>query len=63
MADSDLVFIRPVSVDTFAPGGLVRLYRKDDGVDDSLPRHLRWHAVARELLGLPPAPASRCPTT
>jgi Family of unknown function (DUF6492) len=61
MADSDLVFIRPVSVSTFAPGGAVRLYRKDDAVDDSLPRHLRWHAVARELLGLPPAQAVPLP--
>ena len=32
MADSDLVFIRPVTVATFAPGGRVRLYRMDDGV-------------------------------
>jgi Family of unknown function (DUF6492) len=54
MADSDVVFIRPVSIATFAPDGQVRLFRKDDGVDDSLPRHLKWHAVARELLGLPP---------
>jgi hypothetical protein len=55
MADSDLVFIRPVTVGTFEQGGRVRLYRKDDAIDDSLPRHLRWHAVARELLGLRPA--------
>jgi hypothetical protein len=61
LADSDLVFIRPISPDTFAPGGRVRLYKKDDGIDDSLSRHLRWHAVARELLGLPPAPAPPLP--
>jgi hypothetical protein len=61
MADSDLVFIRPVTAATFAPGGRVRLYRMDDGVGDSLPRHLRWHAVARELLGLPPAPPPPLP--
>jgi hypothetical protein len=54
LADSDLVFIRPVTLATFAPDGRVRLYRKDGGVDDTLPRHLRWHAVAHELLGLPP---------
>jgi hypothetical protein len=35
--------------------------RQDDGIDDSLPRHLRWHAVARELLGLPPPPAPPLP--
>jgi hypothetical protein len=61
MADSDIVFIRPVTVETFAPGGRVRLYKKDDGIDDSLPRHLRWHAVARELLGLQPGPTPPLP--
>jgi hypothetical protein len=61
MADSDLVFIRPVTVATFAPAGRVRLYRLDDGVVASLPRHLRWHAVARDLLGLPPAPPPPLP--
>jgi hypothetical protein len=61
LADSDLVFIRPVSVATFAPGGRVRLYRRDEGVDESLPRHLRWHAVAHDLLGLPPAEAPPLP--
>jgi Family of unknown function (DUF6492) len=61
MADSDLVFIRPVTVGTLAPGGRVRLYRLDDGVGESLPRHLRWHAVAHNLLGLPPPPAPPLP--
>jgi hypothetical protein len=61
LADSDLVFIRPVNLDTFAPGGRVRLFKKDDGVDESLPRHLRWHAIARDLLGLPPAPPPPLP--
>lgn len=61
LADSDLVFVRPVSVETFAPGGRVRLYRCDDGVGESLPRHLRWHAVARRLLGLPPPPPPPLP--
>lgn len=60
-ADSDLVFIRPVTVATFAPGGKSRLYRLDEGVGQSLPRHLRWHAVAHELLGLPPAPPPPLP--
>jgi hypothetical protein len=61
MADSDVVFIRPVTAATFAPGGRVRLYRKDDGVGAGLPRHLMWHAVARDLLGLPPAPPPPLP--
>jgi hypothetical protein len=61
MADSDLVFIRPVTEATFAPGGRVRLYRMDDGVGHSLPRHLRWHAVAHQVLGLPTAPPPPLP--
>jgi hypothetical protein len=61
LADSDLVFIRPITLDTFAPDGRVRLYKKNEGVDASLSRHLRWHAVARELLGLPPPPAPPLP--
>lgn len=62
LADSDLVFVRPVSVTTFVTGGRVHLYRKDDAVDASLPRHMRWHAVARDLLGLPSvAPSASLP--
>jgi hypothetical protein len=61
MADSDLVFIRPVTVATFAPGGQARLYRLDEGVGESLPRHLLWHAVAHDVLGLPPAPPPPLP--
>ena len=61
MADSDLVFIRPVNVATFAPDEQARLYRLDEGVDDSLPRHLRWHRVAHDLLGLPAAPPPPLP--
>jgi hypothetical protein len=59
LADSDLVFVRPVTATTFAPGGKVRLYRLDDGVDESLPRHVQWHRLARDLLGLPPAGTPR----
>jgi len=61
LADSDLVFIRPVTVATFAPNGQTRLYRLDEGIGDSLPRHLRWHAVAHDLLGLPPPPPPPLP--
>lgn len=57
-ADSDLIFVRPVTAETFAPGGRPRLYRLDDGVDNSLPRHMRWHAVARDLVGLAAPPSS-----
>jgi Family of unknown function (DUF6492) len=61
LADSDLVFVRQITLDIFAPGGRVRLYRKDDAINDSLARHMRWHDVARKLLGLPPAPAPPLP--
>jgi len=61
LADSDLVFVRPVTAATFAPGGRVRLYRLDDGVDESLPRHLRWHELAHRLLGLAPPPPPPLP--
>jgi hypothetical protein len=55
LVDSDVVFVRPVTVDTFREHGRVRLYRSEDAVDEQLPRHLIWHDVARRLLGLPPA--------
>lgn len=61
LADSDLVFVRPVTESTFAPRGRTRLYRRDGGVDASLPRHVRWHVAAHALLGLPPAPAPPLP--
>jgi Family of unknown function (DUF6492) len=61
MADSDVVFVRPVTVDTFAPGGRLRLYRKEDGVEGSMSRHMRWHVAARTLLGLSAAEAPPLP--
>jgi hypothetical protein len=61
VADSDVVFLRPVTVSTFAPHGQVRFYRKDGGVSHEMARHVRWHAVARRLLGLPPAPPPPLP--
>jgi hypothetical protein len=55
LVDSDVVFVRPVTVDTFRTDGRIRFYRKDDAVDGGLPRHMIWHDVARRLLALPPA--------
>jgi hypothetical protein len=54
LADSDVTFVRPITVDTFQRDGGVRFYRADDGVDEEMPRHVVWHDVARRLLGLPP---------
>ena len=53
LVDSDVVFVRPVDQDTFAPGGRARFFRLDAAIDDRLPRHVRWHAVASRLLGVP----------
>ena len=53
--DSDVVFVRPVTAETFQQDGRICLYRRDAGVDESLPRHLIWHDVARTLLGVPRA--------
>ena len=55
LADSDVTFVRPVTVDTFRSDGHVRFYRAGDAVHDEMPRHVRWHEVARRLLDLPPA--------
>ncbi|MGA3489435.1 DUF6492 family protein [Micromonosporaceae bacterium DT55] len=55
LVDSDIEFIRPFGPQTYLRDEVVRFYRKPDAVDESLPRHLSWHRVARELLGLPPA--------
>ena len=57
LADSDVVLVRPVTIDTFRNDGRVRFYRSEGAVDERLPRHLLWHEVARKLLGLPAEPA------
>jgi Family of unknown function (DUF6492) len=54
LLDSDVVLVRPVTVATLSHGGRARFYRCPGEVDALLPRHVQWHAVARELLGLPP---------
>jgi Family of unknown function (DUF6492) len=55
LLDSDLLFVRPVTAETFRRHGLLHVCRKDAGVDEILPRHLVWHDVARDLLGIPHA--------
>ncbi len=56
VVDSDAEFVRPFTADTFIRDGVVRFFR-DPGnpIDKRLRRHMVWHRVARELLGLPPA--------
>ena len=55
LVDSDIEFVRPFGPQTYLRDGVVRFYRKPEAIDGSLPRHVIWHRVARELLGLPPA--------
>ncbi|HEX2700633.1 MAG TPA: DUF6492 family protein [Acidimicrobiales bacterium] len=61
LADADVTFVRKVTAETFAPGDRIRFYRKDGAVDQTLPRHIRWHAAARTLLGLPGSPEPPLP--
>jgi hypothetical protein len=53
LVDSDIEFIRPFTPETFVRDGAVRFYRKPNGIDERLPRHMIWHRRARALLGLP----------
>jgi Family of unknown function (DUF6492) len=57
IADSDVEFVRPITVETFVRDSAVRFYRKRRVIDEQLPRHIAWHRTARALLGLPPAEA------
>jgi hypothetical protein len=54
-ADSDVEFVRRFSAETFVRDGKVRFFRNPNQIDARLSRHMTWHRVARELLGLPPA--------
>lgn len=54
LVDSDIEFVRPFTVETFARDGVVRFYRRPGEIDERLPRHVIWHRAARVLLGLPP---------
>jgi Family of unknown function (DUF6492) len=61
LADSDVVLVRPVRTDRFAIGGRPSLYREANGVTADMERHVIWHRVARDLLGLHPAPPPPLP--
>ncbi|WFE30191.1 DUF6492 family protein [Solwaraspora sp. WMMD791] len=54
LVDSDIEFVRPFDADVFCADDVVRFYRKPHEIDQRLPRHVRWHEVSRQLLGLPP---------
>ncbi|WP_336209659.1 DUF6492 family protein [Nonomuraea sp. LPB2021202275-12-8] len=61
IVDSDAVLVRPTSAAAFTVDGRLCLYRLEGGVTAEMERHVVWHQVARELLGLPPAPAPPLP--
>lgn len=61
MIDSDVALVRPVKPDHMFADGHPMLYRDDTGVHSGMPRHVLWHDVAHELLGLPPAPEPPLP--
>jgi hypothetical protein len=61
LADSDVVLVRPVRADRFKTGGRLTLFREEKGVAADMERHVIWHRVARELLGLPQAPPPPLP--
>lgn len=52
IADSDVVLVRSVDLNDVLQDGEVNLYRLDGAVHDGMERHVRWHRVARRLLGL-----------
>jgi len=55
VVDSDTEFVQPFTAETFIRNGVVRFFRSPGHIDERLPRHMTWHRVARELLGLPAA--------
>lgn len=52
LIDSDIVFINPVSADSYAQGGDAPLFKRGGGVTDDMQRHVMWHQVSHRLLGL-----------
>jgi hypothetical protein len=56
IADSDAVLVRPVTAERLVVDGRPCLYRADGAIHRGMRRHVQWHQVARDLLGLPAAP-------
>jgi hypothetical protein len=61
IVDSDAVLVRPTSAESFTVDGQLCLYRVEKGVTADMTRHVIWHRVARELLGLPAPPPPPLP--
>jgi hypothetical protein len=58
IADSDVTFVRAVDPTDFVRDGQVMLYRLEGAVHAGMERHVRWHQVARRLLGIKAADRS-----
>ena len=54
VVDSDVEFFDRSPPKCLFGTATVRFFRKPNQIDNSLPRHMVWHRVARVLLGLPP---------
>ena len=68
IVDSDAVLLREPTLDQFTHDGRLWHFRVDQAVTADMERHLVWHNVARELLGLSglvsaPAPQYVSPIT
>lgn len=61
IADSDSILVRPVNAERLLVDGRPFLYRADGAIHDGMRRHVQWHQVARDLLGLGPAPEPPLP--
>src|SRR5262249_23483442 len=61
LADSDVVLVRPTTAEKFMVDGQLTLFRKQDAVSAGMKRHIIWHQVARDLLGLPASPPPPLP--
>jgi hypothetical protein len=53
IADSDAVLVREPRLDEFIANGRLWHYRREHAVTARMERHVLWHNVARNLLGLP----------
>ena len=61
IVDSDAVLVREATLSEFTHNGRLWHYRKDGAVTANMERHIRWHDVARKLLGVPGAVAPPLP--
>ncbi|MGH3864453.1 DUF6492 family protein [Actinokineospora sp.] len=61
IADSDAVLVRHTSDDRLRIDGRPMLYRMENGVHSDMRRHVHWHQVAHDLLGLPSPPPPPLP--